>query len=93
MSTSDADSVGYHRTTVAEAEAVSNRATPEKCLLSLAKLSVPPEAVRALPAELVKRHQILPLAMHNGTIDIATAQPGNQRVIEDIRLVSGLEVR
>src|SRR5256885_10695149 len=29
----------------------------------------------------------------NGTIHIATADPGNQRVIDDIRLLSGLEVQ
>src|SRR6267142_536571 len=29
----------------------------------------------------------------NGTLHIATADPGNQRVIDDIRLLSGLEVK
>ena len=30
--------------------------------------------------------------MRNGTIHVATSEPGNQRVIDDIRLLSGLEV-
>ena len=61
-------------------------------LEGLAKINVSAEAVRALPSDFVKRHRILPLKIHNGTIHIATAEPGNQRVIDDIRLLTGLEV-
>jgi type II secretory ATPase GspE/PulE/Tfp pilus assembly ATPase PilB-like protein len=59
---------------------------------SLAKLNISSEALRALPADFVKRHRVLPFKLHHGTIHIATAEPGNQRVIDDIRLLSGLEV-
>jgi type II secretory ATPase GspE/PulE/Tfp pilus assembly ATPase PilB-like protein len=58
----------------------------------LAKLEVAPEIIRTLPAEFVKRHCLVPVAIRQGTIQIATAAPGNQRVIDDIRLLSGLEV-
>jgi type IV pilus assembly protein PilB len=51
-----------------------------------------PEALRALPADFVKQHRILPLKIQDGCLHIATAEPGNQRVIDDIRLLSGLEV-
>ena len=57
------------------------------------KLNVSPEALRALPADFVKRHRVLPLRVQNGAIHVATAEPGNQRVIDDIRLLSGLEVQ
>ena len=60
---------------------------------SLTKLTIPPEATRILPIDFVKRHRVLPLAIHNGTLDIATAELGNQRVIDDIRLLTGLEVQ
>ena len=60
---------------------------------SLAKLTISPEATRILPVDFVKRHRVLPLAIHDGTIDVASAGPGNERVIDDIRLLSGLEVR
>ncbi|MDB6108932.1 MAG: hypothetical protein JWR69_682 [Pedosphaera sp.] len=60
---------------------------------TLARLTVPPEALRALPADFVKRHRVLPFKIQAGTIHIATADPGNQRVIDDIRLLSGLEVQ
>ena len=58
----------------------------------LQNLAISAEAVRALPAEFVKRARVLPLELRNGTIRIATAEPGNQQVIEDIRLLTGLEV-
>lgn len=59
---------------------------------ALARVTVPPEIVRLLPAEFVKRHRVLPLQVQNGALQVATAEPGNQRVIDDIRLLSGLEV-
>src|SRR5207245_7319944 len=62
-------------------------------LHSLTKLNVSAEAVRALPADFVKRHRVLPFEIRKGTIHIVTSDPGNQRVIEDIRLLSGLEVQ
>jgi type II secretory ATPase GspE/PulE/Tfp pilus assembly ATPase PilB-like protein len=59
----------------------------------LGRLQVSPEALKILPAEFVKRHQVLPIKIADGTLHIATASPGNQRVIDDIRLLSGLEVQ
>jgi type IV pilus assembly protein PilB len=57
-----------------------------------ARLAVSPEAAGALPAEFIKRHRVLPLKMGGGTIVVATAEPAHQRVIDDIRLLTGLEV-
>src|SRR5882762_6440594 len=59
---------------------------------ALGRLQVSPEALRSLPADFVKRHQVLPFKIADGTLHIATAAPGNQRVIDDIRLLTGLEV-
>src|SRR5881394_132283 len=61
-------------------------------LESLAALEIPSETLRSLPADFVKRHRVLPFKLNNGTIHVAAAEPGNQRVIEDIRLLTGLEV-
>lgn len=60
--------------------------------ISLSRLEIPPDVVRALPVEFVKRHCLLPIAVRNGAIHIATAVPGNPRVIDDIRLLTGMEV-
>ena len=59
----------------------------------LARLNVPPEVLRTLPADFVKRHRVLPFETCRGTLHVAIAEPGNQRLIDDIRLLSGLEVR
>ncbi|MGA2248524.1 MAG: GspE/PulE family protein [Verrucomicrobiota bacterium] len=64
-----------------------------KSLRNLGKLEVAPEIIRLLPADFIKRHCLLPVAVRNGTLCLATAAPGNQRLIDDIRLLSGLEVR
>jgi type II secretory ATPase GspE/PulE/Tfp pilus assembly ATPase PilB-like protein len=61
-------------------------------LTGLAKLNLSPEIIRTLPAEFVQRHGILPLEIYSGTLRIATSAPGNSQVIDDIRLLSGLEV-
>jgi type II secretory ATPase GspE/PulE/Tfp pilus assembly ATPase PilB-like protein len=71
---------------------VDGKGAGEHALRGLAKLNVSSEAVRALPSEFVKQYRVLPVAVRNGTIRIATSDPGNQRVIDDIRLLSGLEV-
>jgi type IV pilus assembly protein PilB len=93
MSRAKSDSEDNLLQAVETAEGVFANRAPGKRLDGLAKLAIPPEAVRALPLEFVKRHRILPVRLHNGSIDIATADLGNQRVIEDIRLLSGLEVQ
>jgi len=59
---------------------------------TLAGIEISVEALRLLPADFVKRHRVLPFKLSAGTIHIATEQRGNQRVIEDIRLLTGLEV-
>jgi type II secretory ATPase GspE/PulE/Tfp pilus assembly ATPase PilB-like protein len=56
------------------------------------RLQSTPEALRSIPKEFMKRHRVLPLSMENGILRVATAEPGNQRIIDDIRLLSGLEV-
>ncbi|MDB6023549.1 MAG: hypothetical protein JWQ04_3406, partial [Pedosphaera sp.] len=60
---------------------------------NLGRLSISPEALRLLPADFVKQYRVLPLNVLNGTLHVATAETGNQRIIEDIRLLSGLEVQ
>ncbi|MDB6064759.1 MAG: hypothetical protein JWR26_967 [Pedosphaera sp.] len=93
MSKSQGVSPGNLSEVIQEAEAVFGQAGSGDPFPSLARLAISPEVLRALPAEFVKRHRVLPFKIYNGTIHIATAEPGNQRVLEDIRLLSGLEVR
>jgi len=60
--------------------------------VELARLEVPEAATQTVPLEFVRRHRILPLSLQNSTIRIVTADPGNRQVVEDIRLLTGLEV-
>ena len=60
--------------------------------VAASKFPVSPELLRALPADFVKLHKVLPLKIQDGCLHIATATPGNARVIDDIRLLTGLEV-
>ena len=60
--------------------------------VDLARLEVPSEARKALPLDFLRRQRVLPLALQIGTLRIATADPGNSRTIENVRLLSGLEV-
>ena len=55
-------------------------------------LRISQEARDALGAEFVRKSEILPLEVVDGTLRIATADPGNRRLIEDVRLLTGLEV-
>lgn len=50
------------------------------------------EALRLLPAEFVRTHRILPLSVEGGVLRLATAKLGEERLIEDVRLLTGLEV-
>jgi type II secretory ATPase GspE/PulE/Tfp pilus assembly ATPase PilB-like protein len=50
------------------------------------------EALKALPADFAQRCRVLPLSLQNGSIRVATATPGDPRVVDDIRLLTGLEV-
>src|ERR1700756_4881975 len=56
------------------------------------RLDVSMDAVRVLPASFAKQHGVLPLKIQNGVLHIASVSPGNDRVIDDIRLLTGLEV-
>jgi len=64
-------------------------------------LAVEPEALRLLPQEFVKQRRTLPLRVEKAAgvagappcLIVATADPGNLQVIEDIRLLTGMEVR
>jgi type II secretory ATPase GspE/PulE/Tfp pilus assembly ATPase PilB-like protein len=65
---------------------------PDGERIDLGRTRIPAEAAGALPLDFVRRNRVLPVALHNGTIRIATADPGNRRIVEDVRLLSGLEV-
>ena len=78
---------------VEDAAPIAGSSRPGPPLAALTRLTVAGEVLRLLPADFVKQHRVLPLEIREGTLHVATADPGNPRVIEDIRLLSGLEVQ
>ncbi|HYT59166.1 MAG TPA: GspE/PulE family protein [Haliangiales bacterium] len=92
MNTSEGNSEGNLDQAIQEAGFLPEQGGTRRRMDSLARFKVSAEAVRALPSDFVKRHRVLPLEIRNGTLHIATSDPGNPRVIDDIRLLSGLEV-
>lgn len=52
-----------------------------------------PEALRLLPADFVRQHRVLPLHVHDHVLELATATPGDSTLIDNIRLLTGLEVQ
>jgi type II secretory ATPase GspE/PulE/Tfp pilus assembly ATPase PilB-like protein len=63
-----------------------------RTLNSLGKTQIAPEVLHLLPTEFIQQHRILPLNMLNGVLRVATAELGHQRLIDDVRLLTGLEV-
>jgi len=61
--------------------------------IDLTDISISPEIITLVPAELVSKHSILPLRRENGRLAVAMTDPFQAQVIEDLRLVSGHPVR
>jgi len=50
------------------------------------------EAARMLPEEFARRHVLLPLGRQDGGLAVAMSDPSNLPLLNDIRLITGLEV-
>ena len=61
--------------------------------IDLSDISIRPEIITLVPAELVSKHSILPLRHENGRLAVAMTDPFQPQVIEDLRLVTGHSVR
>ncbi|MHC4694201.1 MAG: GspE/PulE family protein [Planctomycetota bacterium] len=72
-------------------EALSIQVGIEK--IDLTDISIKPDIITLIPAELVSKHSILPLRHENGRLAVAMTDPFKPQVIEDLRLVSGHPVR
>ncbi|MDH4202938.1 MAG: ATPase, T2SS/T4P/T4SS family [Phycisphaerae bacterium] len=72
-------------------EALSKQAGIE--MVDLAGLAVSPDAIAAVPAELVSRHKIFPFAIRDGRLSVAMNDPFDVRAIAEIRVVCPLGIR
>lgn len=58
----------------------------------LPKLAITPEVLRCVPAEVAKRHRVLPFAFADDWLCVVSADPLPARVLDDLRLLSGREI-
>jgi general secretion pathway protein E len=72
------------------ARALSEQTGLELCDLRETKPS--PEALEAVPTRFVFRAHVLPLARHNGTLLVGTADPFAIETLDELRLLTGLNV-
>ncbi len=50
-------------------------------------------AISVIPAALCRRHGVLPISFQDGALVVAMADPGNVMAVDDLRSVSGLQIR
>ena len=62
-------------------------------LISLTDTVIEPQVLRALPAKIVYRKRVIPIARHNGTLDVATSDAFDLYAIDDLRLMTGLNIQ
>src|SRR5260370_41221727 len=61
-------------------------------VIDLAKVTVDPETLRAMPAKLVHRRGLMPISRENGTLTVATGDPFDVYAIEELQTLTGLHV-
>jgi type II secretory ATPase GspE/PulE/Tfp pilus assembly ATPase PilB-like protein len=61
--------------------------------LDLMRVDIQPEALSLIPASVCREHTLLPIETDGRMLMVSMADPGNMQVIEDIRSMTGLEIR
>ena len=61
--------------------------------VDLTDISIGPDVVTLVPAELVSKHNILPLWRDNGRLAVAMTDPFEPQILEDLRFVTALPVQ
>jgi type IV pilus assembly protein PilB len=61
--------------------------------VDLSEFVVEADAVARVPEAVCRRHSVLPVAVEDGRLVVAMADPANVFAVDDVRLMTGLEVR
>ena len=61
--------------------------------IELSDFAVDHAAVALVPGTLCRRHTVLPIGFENGAIRLAMADPGKVVAVDDVRNVTGIQVR
>jgi len=62
-------------------------------VIDLPGVAIEPEAIQSLPSRFVNRNHLAPIARENGILKVATSDPFDLYVFDEIKLLTGLEVR
>jgi len=62
-------------------------------LFDLSNVEIDDETLRMLPAKLVYRKNIVPVSREDGMLTVATSDPFDLYALDEIRLLTGMEVR
>jgi type II secretion system protein E len=62
-------------------------------LVDLTKLQIDPEILKAIPLKIVHRHTLMPLSRNNGTLTVATGDPFNVNALDELQMVTGMQVQ
>jgi type II secretion system protein E len=61
-------------------------------IVDLAKEPPDPEALEIVPSEFALRHQLIPLHQNDDTLTVAMANPLDIQAMDDLRLLTGLDI-
>lgn len=61
-------------------------------LINLAEFEIDPEVVALVPAELARRHQLLPVNRNSSTLIVVMADPTNVYAIDELRKITELNI-
>jgi type IV pilus assembly protein PilB len=61
--------------------------------VDLGGYDIDPNAAMRIPLDLARRYQVLPIKLGDGELVVAMADPNNIFAIDDLRIVTGLEIR
>ncbi len=54
--------------------------------VDIGKITIPPDVIKRVPDDLIKRHNILPISMSDGRLRLAISDPSNLDVMDTLRL-------
>mgnify|MGYP001174774097 FL=1 len=62
-------------------------------VIDLPSMAIEPDAIQTLPSRFVYRNHLARIARENSTLKVATSDPFNLYVFDEIKLLTGMEVR
>src|SRR6478672_7666930 len=60
--------------------------------INLSEFEISPEVIQLIPAELAKRHQLIPVNRAGATLIVAMSDPSNIYAIDDLKFRTGLNI-